>query len=101
MPDLPTHTPPLAALRAFEAVARLGSLSRAAVELNVTKSAVSHQLRALESDLGATLLHRGGTLRRAQVTEAGATLLIRTAGFDPAGDRLPQRPRGRAQQAAS
>ena len=76
MPDLPTHTPPLAALRAFEAVARLGSLSRAAVELNVTKSAVSHQLRALESDLGATLLHRGGTLRRAQVTEAGATLLV-------------------------
>ena len=42
--------------RAFEAVARLGSLSRAAVELNVTKSAVGHQLRALESDLGATLL---------------------------------------------
>ena len=33
-------------------------------------------MRALESDLGATLLHRGGTLRRAQVTEAGASLLI-------------------------
>ncbi|WZB77440.1 hypothetical protein WJ972_02175 [Achromobacter insuavis] len=30
MPTLPTHMPPLAALRAFEAVARLGSLSRAA-----------------------------------------------------------------------
>ncbi len=43
--------PPLAALKAFEAVARLGSLSRAAEELNVTKSAISHQLRALESAL--------------------------------------------------
>ncbi|WP_251864088.1 LysR substrate-binding domain-containing protein [Achromobacter sp. Marseille-Q4962] len=75
MPDLPLRTPPLAALRAFEAVARLGSLSRAAVELNVTKSAVSHQLRSLEADLGAALLRRGGTLRRAQLTEAGERLL--------------------------
>lgn len=74
--SFPDHTPPLAALRAFEAVARLGSLSRAAVELHVTKSAVSHQLRALEADLGITLLHRGGRLRRAEVTEAGADLLV-------------------------
>ncbi|MDQ8035673.1 MAG: LysR substrate-binding domain-containing protein [Bordetella sp.] len=73
--DLPQHMPPLAALRAFEAVARLGSLSSAAAELHVTKSAVSHQLRALEADLGVILLHRGGTVRRAQVTEAGADLL--------------------------
>ncbi|MGE8619928.1 MAG: LysR substrate-binding domain-containing protein [Achromobacter spanius] len=73
--DLPTHTPPLAALRAFEAVARLGSLSRAAGELHVTKSAVSHQLRALETDLGVQLLRRGGTVRRAETTEAGAKLL--------------------------
>ncbi len=72
---LPGHTPPLAALRAFEAVARLGSLSRAALELHVTKSAVSHQLRALEADMGIALLHRGGRLRRAEVTEAGADLL--------------------------
>ncbi|MFJ1302097.1 LysR substrate-binding domain-containing protein [Pseudomonadota bacterium AL_CKDN230030165-1A_HGKHYDSX7] len=69
------HMPPLAALRAFEAVARLGSLSSAAAELHVTKSAVSHQLRGLEADLGVILLHRGGTVRRAQVTEAGADLL--------------------------
>jgi LysR family glycine cleavage system transcriptional activator len=68
--------PPLAALRAFEAVARLGSLSRAASELHVTKSAISHQLRALEEDLGVTLLHRGGTVRRARTTEAGAALLV-------------------------
>lgn len=75
MSDLPNRTPPLAALRAFEAVARLGSLSRAAAELHVTKSAVSHQLRALEADLGVPLLRRGGTVRRAETTEAGAGLL--------------------------
>ncbi|CAM3487934.1 Transcriptional regulator [Bordetella sputigena] len=75
MPTLPFRTPPLAALRAFEAVARLGSLSRAAAELNITKSAVSHQLRALESELGVVLLRRGGTTRRAEPTEAGADLL--------------------------
>ncbi|HEY0294510.1 MAG TPA: LysR substrate-binding domain-containing protein [Bordetella sp.] len=75
MATLPTRTPPLAALRAFEAVARLGSLSRAAAELNVTKSAVSHQLRTLEADLGVVLLRRGGTTRRAQTTEAGTDLL--------------------------
>lgn len=71
----PHRLPPLAALRAFEAVARLGSLSRAAAELSVTKSAVSHQLRTLEADLGAVLLRRGGTTRRAETTEAGADLL--------------------------
>jgi LysR family glycine cleavage system transcriptional activator len=75
MATFPSRTPPLAALRAFEAVARLGSLSRAAAELNVTKSAVSHQLRALEADLGVVLLRRGGTTRRAETTDAGADLL--------------------------
>ncbi|QII84391.1 LysR family transcriptional regulator [Bordetella hinzii] len=74
-PSYAGHTPPLAALRAFEAVARLGSLSRAAVELNVTKSAISHQLRALEADLGVVLLNRGGGLRQAELTGAGADLL--------------------------
>ena len=67
--------PPLGALRAFEAVARLGSVSLAALELNVTKSAISHQLRALETELGCTVLNRGGTLRHAYVTESGARLL--------------------------
>lgn len=76
MPDQPSHTPPLAALRAFEAVARLGSLSRAAAELHVTKSAVSHQLRSLEADLGVPLLRRGGTVRRAETTPAGSELLV-------------------------
>lgn len=68
--------PAMSALRAFESVARLGSLSTAAAELNVTKSAISHQLRALEADLGVSLLNRGGTLRRATVTDAGAELQV-------------------------
>ena len=55
MPRLSPHIPPLSALKAFEAVARLGSLSRAAKELSVTKSAISHQLRTLESTLGTAL----------------------------------------------
>ena len=79
MPDLPNRTPPLAALRAFEAVARLGSLSRAAAELSVTKSAVSHQLRALEADLGVTLLRRGGTVE--EVAGAVMWLFSDEAGY--------------------
>lgn len=68
------RTPPLAALRAFEAVARHGSLKAAAGELAVTPSAVSHQIKALEADLGITLLVR---LNRAvQLTEAGRLLSL-------------------------
>src|SRR6516164_5019599 len=52
------HIPPLAALRAFASVARLGSFARAAAALNVSTSAVSHQIRGLELDLGAQLLTR-------------------------------------------
>ena len=65
----------LRALHTFETVSRHLSVAAAAEELGVTQSAVSHQLRGLEADLGVILLHRGGTVRRAQVTEAGADLL--------------------------
>jgi LysR family glycine cleavage system transcriptional activator len=51
--------PPLRALRTFEAAARHHSFRRAAEELNVTHSAVSHQIKALEQDLGLTLFRRG------------------------------------------
>lgn len=61
--------PPLTALRAFEAAARLGSFSRAADEISVTHSAVSHQVRALERALGTPLFQRNG--RRVALTEAG------------------------------
>ena len=52
-------TPSLHALRAFEAVARLGSMSAAAEELAVTHGAISRHVRALEDSLGVLLLKRG------------------------------------------
>jgi len=52
--------PPLKAMQAFEATARHLSFSRAADELCVTQSAVSHQVRALEEFLGKKLLTRRG-----------------------------------------
>lgn len=49
---------PLNALRAFEATARLGSMSAAAVELGVTHGAVSRHVRELEAQFGLSLLRR-------------------------------------------
>jgi LysR family glycine cleavage system transcriptional activator len=60
--------PPLPALRAFEAVARLKSVREAAQELGLTPSAVSHQLRNLEDHLGVALFNRGN-----QAIELNAT----------------------------
>jgi DNA-binding transcriptional LysR family regulator len=70
----------LAALRAFEAAARLGGFARAAAELNVTTSAVSHQIRGLEESLGARLLERSTGVGGVRVTPAGARLLTATNG---------------------
>lgn len=64
--------PPLNALRAFEAVARLGNLGAAGRELHVTHGAVSRQLRLLEDDLGVALFVREG--RGLRLTEAGRQL---------------------------
>ncbi|RCK28130.1 transcriptional regulator [Thalassospira profundimaris] len=61
-------TPPLNALRAFEAAARLGSFARAANELSVTPGAISQQVANLEASLGMVLFDRNGpklTLREA------------------------------------
>ncbi|WP_339114840.1 LysR substrate-binding domain-containing protein [Thioclava sp. GXIMD2076] len=52
--------PSMQALRAIESVARNGALWRAASELNLTRSAISHQLRLLERDLGFKILIRTG-----------------------------------------
>jgi LysR family transcriptional regulator, glycine cleavage system transcriptional activator len=57
-PEGPLPLPPLGALRAFEAAARLGSFTRAADELCVTQTAVSHQVRLLEETLGEALFVR-------------------------------------------
>ena len=73
-----TQIPPLATLRAFAAVARQGSFARAAAALNVTTSAVSHQVRALEAELRVPLLTRarnGAGHSRTAPTAAGVELL--------------------------
>jgi DNA-binding transcriptional LysR family regulator len=67
----------LSHLRTLEAVARRGSFSRAAHELHITQPAVSMQVRALESALGAPLLERVG--KRALPTPAGELLLVHAA----------------------
>jgi LysR family transcriptional regulator, glycine cleavage system transcriptional activator len=64
--------PPLNALRAFEASARHLSLTKAAVELNVTPGALSHQIRGLEDHLGLKLFDRG--VRSIALTAAGKAL---------------------------
>ena len=65
--------PPLSALRAFEAVARRASFSRAAEELNVTPGAVSQQVRLLEELLGHSLFVRNR--RSVAPTEAATRML--------------------------
>ncbi|WP_447591733.1 LysR substrate-binding domain-containing protein [Aquipseudomonas campi] len=63
---------PLTALRTFESAARLVSFKAAAEELNVTPTAVSHQIRGLEAWLGCLLFERLG--RGVRLTEKGAQL---------------------------
>ncbi|HBO4000002.1 TPA: LysR family transcriptional regulator [Pseudomonas aeruginosa] len=71
---------PLNALRAFEAAARHLSIKDAALELAVTPSAVSHQLRTLEDLLGVELLRRVGAT--VELTDAGRRLApTLNAGF--------------------
>ena len=85
-----SRLPPLNPLRAFEATARHGSLSKAAAELNVTHGAVSHQIKALERSLGAKLFERVG--QRLKTTPHGAELLPAVSsafdGIAAAGQRL-------------
>lgn len=64
--------PPLGRLRAFEAAARLQSFTRAAQELSLTASAISHQVRDLERYFGRALFERRE--RRVQTTPEGARL---------------------------
>lgn len=64
---------PLNALRAFEASARHRNFTKAAIELNVTQAAVSHQVKALESQLGVVLFER--LPRGLMLTQEGESLL--------------------------
>ncbi|MBZ3692245.1 LysR family transcriptional regulator [Phyllobacterium calauticae] len=60
-------------LRAFVAVKEAGSFTRAARRLNLTQSAVSHQIRRLEEQVGRSLLYR--TTRSVRLTEDGDDFL--------------------------
>lgn len=72
MLDRASALPPLAAIRAFEAAARLGSFSRAAEELGMTPAAVSYQIRQLERRLGFAIFVRQP--RSVTLTTRGAAL---------------------------
>ncbi len=78
------NLPPLTALRAFEAAARNLSFKRAADELRLTPTAISHQIRLLEAHVGQPLFRR--LPRPLSLTDAGADLYpgLR-AGFDRIG----------------
>ncbi|MCS7102075.1 MAG: LysR substrate-binding domain-containing protein [Burkholderiaceae bacterium] len=87
------HLPPLKAILAFEAVARTGSVNRAADELHVTASAVSHQIANLEGFVGRRLFDRtarGLVLtpvgERFRADLAGALALIASAAMQARSD---------------
>ncbi|WP_372164192.1 LysR family transcriptional regulator AmpR [Xanthomonas euvesicatoria] len=69
---MPRPRLPLNALRAFEAAARHQNLTRAANELYVSQAALSHQIKALEQQLGTSLFHR--LPRGVALTDEGAAL---------------------------
>jgi LysR family glycine cleavage system transcriptional activator len=86
--------PALTALRAFEAAARLGSVTAAAAELSVTQGAISRQIRLLEEDLRQPLfrrLHRGIELTSGgQKLSASLTDAFGQIGYAVADLRRPQ-----------
>jgi LysR family transcriptional regulator, glycine cleavage system transcriptional activator len=92
-----TRMPALAALRAFEAAARLGSVRRAAEELHVTPAAVTQQIRALEADLGLPVVRKRGNAL--ELTEAGLRgkdpLISAFRQMQQAVERMRQRRPGR------
>lgn len=98
MAKRPYDLPPLSALIAFEAAARLVSFKDAARELNVTPAAISHQVKALEAELGCKLFQRHH--RGVNLTESGAYLFVTLQrGFEGINDAVNQL-RTRAQRAS-
>jgi DNA-binding transcriptional LysR family regulator len=85
--------PPLSALRVFEAAARHNSFQKAASELSLTASAVSHAIQTLENWLGVALFHRGSRgLRLTAAGEAYAPMVNQALTIlARATDRLPGR----------
>jgi len=81
------NLPPLNSLRAFEAAARHLSFTKAAEELHVTPAAISHQIKALEEQLGVPLFRR--LTRALRLTQAGqAALPPMRDGFDKLADAV-------------
>ena len=86
--------PSLSGLRAFEAYGRLQSMTHAADELGVTHGAVSRQIKALDTGVGARLLK--GPRHRLELTVAGARLAAAlSSAFDLIGAALPGADQGR------
>jgi LysR family transcriptional regulator, regulator of gene expression of beta-lactamase len=80
---------PLNALRAFEAAARLGSLTKAGLELHVGQTAISHQIKLLEKELGFPLFDR--LPRGIALTEEAQTLLpVLTDALRRISDKMHQ-----------
>ena len=91
---------PLNGLRAFEAAARHASLTKAAIELNVTPAALGHQVKALEERLGTTLFHR--LPRGLALTDEGQALLpVLKDSFDRMAAALARFDDGRGRELLS
>src|ERR1043165_10274165 len=91
---MPSPLLPLNALRAFEAIARHLSCAKAADELHVTPAALSHQIRALEDQLGLELFHRRA--RAIELTDAARLIYPGLhAGFESVRNALGQLERAR------
>src|SRR5512134_389969 len=94
----PAPTPPIDSrhLRVLLAIVDAGGLTRAARSLNVSQSALSHQLKQIESSLGVPLFLR--LKRRLVLTDAGRRLLDRARPLvrelDALGEDLGEHARG-------
>ncbi|MDR5905580.1 transcriptional regulator GcvA [Franzmannia qiaohouensis] len=97
---MPRRLPPLSALRAFEAAARHLSAKRAAEELSVTPTAISHQIRQLEENLGVALFVRRP--RQLILTAQGQALLgVLSDSFDAIAETVTKLRRPPARQAVT
>ncbi|NYI19863.1 LysR family transcriptional regulator of beta-lactamase [Xanthomonas arboricola] len=97
---MPRPRLPLNALRAFEAAARHQNLTRAANELCVSQAALSHQIKALEQQLGTSLFHR--LPRGVALTDEGAALApVLGEAFDRIASTLERFADGRYREVLS
>lgn len=90
--------PPLNALRAFEAAARLGSFSKAADEIFVTHGAVSRAVRQLEDDIGQPLFRR--TTRSVTLTATGVAYAHEVRSILDRLSRATERARAQGEEGA-